>query len=269
MSIVAWKKFASVELGDYYQILVLDDDGSLLWEGPKEKDEGNPYIFSSLDIGVSLPELLTDIDNDGYVELLTPGLQSDVRPVYYRKLRWRGTYFEPLLPSALMRSSSGSNRFVWKRTSKLYGTWINKLTPYHDGLIKADVMENNEDGSIEDTRMGVALIRFDREGATVSKWLEPMASVGGSDIRSEAPAVNKQENIGLVYGLDPHGDGFLAIRKKPNSTQIGKLYNGDRVEILSRSGKWYKIKDLKSGRVGWSHSHWISVDDYIPVASKI
>ena len=83
---IAWKKFAAVELGDYYQLLVLDDDGSLLWEGPKEKDEGNPYIFSALDIGVSFPELLADIDNDGYIELLAPELQSDARPVYYRKL---------------------------------------------------------------------------------------------------------------------------------------------------------------------------------------
>ncbi len=132
------------------------------------------------------------------------------------------------------------------------------MAPYDDDLAKADVTELNKDGSM---RMGVALLRFDREGVTVSKWLEPMAAVGGSDTQSEAPVVSKQEKIGLVYGLDPQGDGFLAIRKKPNSTQIGNLYNGDRVEILTKSGKWYKIKDLKSGRVGWSHSHWISVDD--------
>ena len=253
---VAWKKFASVDLGDYYQLLLLDDDGSLLWEGPKEKDEENPYIFSALDIGVSFPELLADIDSDGYVELLAPELQSDVRPVYYRKLRWHGAYFEPLLSNALMRSFPRSNRFVWQKTSKSYGTWISRLARYSDDLSRADVTELNEDGSM---RMGVALIRFDRKGAAVSKWLEPMASVGDSNIQSEAPVVSKQKNIGIVYGLDPRGDGFLAMRKKPNSTQIGKLYNGDRVEILSKSGKWYKIKDLKSGRVGWSHGNWIRI----------
>ncbi len=240
---IAWKKFASVDLGDYYQLLVLDDDGSLLWEGPKEKDEGNPYVFSSLHIGVSLPELLTDIDGDGYLELLAPELQSDVRPVYYKKLRWRETYFEPLLSSALMQSSTKSNRFEWKTTSKSYGTWISELAPYGDGLVKANVTEYKKDQSV---RVGIALIRFDREGAVVHKWIEPF--IADSDVISDK---------GTVYGLDPQGDGFLSIRKKPNSTEIGKLYNGDKVEILEKSGKWYKIKDIRSGIEGWSHSNWI------------
>lgn len=65
--------------------------------------------------------------------------------------------------------------------------------------------------------------------------------------------------LGTVYGLDPNGDGFLALRKKPKSTQIGKLYNGDKVKILDRRGKWYKVKEVRSGKIGWSHSNWISV----------
>ena len=253
---IAWKKFASVDLGDYYQLVVIDDDGSLLWEGPKEKDEGNPYIFSVLDTGVSLPQLLTDIDNDGYMELLAPEPQSDVRPVYYRKLRWRGTYFEPLLSNALMLSSRGSDRFVWKTTSRSYGTWISKLAPYGNGLVKANVMAYNKDGSAS---VGTAVIKLDRQGAVVQRWIKPVPSASMNKThRRSSPATHKK--IGLVHGLDPHGDGFLSIRKKPRSTEIGRLYNGNKVEILGRSGKWYKIKDIKSGRVGWSHSHWISIN---------
>ena len=255
---IAWKKFASVDLGDYYQLLVIDDDGSLLWEGPKEKDEGNPYIFSALDIGVSPPELLADIDNDGYMELLAPELQSDVRPVYYRKLRWRGTYFEPLLSNALMLSSRGSNRFVWKTISKSYGTWISKLAPYGNGLVKANVMAYNKDGSVS---VGTALIKFDRQGAVVHRWIKPIPSVSMNKPHRKSSHVTHKK-MGLVHGLDPHGDGFLSIRKKPRAKEIGRLYNGNKVEILGRSGKWYKIKDIKTGRVGWSHSHWIRIQKY-------
>lgn len=66
--------------------------------------------------------------------------------------------------------------------------------------------------------------------------------------------------MGTVYGLDPNGDGFLSIRKKPKSTETARLYNGDKVEILDKSGKWYKVKDVGSNKVGWSHGKWISID---------
>lgn len=63
--------------------------------------------------------------------------------------------------------------------------------------------------------------------------------------------------MGVVYGLDPNGDGFLSIRNSPKGNEIGRLYNGNKVEILSRSGKRYKIKNINTGQVGWSHSNWI------------
>ncbi len=63
--------------------------------------------------------------------------------------------------------------------------------------------------------------------------------------------------IGTIYGLDPNGDGFLSLRKKPKSTEIGRLYNGNKVKILDRRGKYYKVKDIQSSKVGWAHSNWI------------
>ena len=250
---IAWKRFASVDLGDYYQLLVIEDDGSLLWKGPKEKDDENPLVFFALDFGISLPQLLIDFDQDGYMELLAPMAQSDVSPTYYRKLRWRGNYFEPLLSNALMMSTRDKNRFTWKTTLKSYGTWISKLSPYRDGLAKATVTQYNKDESV---RTGVALIKFNRQGAVVYRWIAPIPASLNKHSHSVIPrTVHKK--MGLVYGLNPHGDGFLSIRKKPRSTEIGRLYNGDKVEILGKSGKWYKVKDVKSGIVGWSHSHWI------------
>lgn len=251
---VAWKKFASVDLGDYYQLLVIDDDGSLLWEGPKKQDYEDPLVFFYLDYGRSLPQLLMDVDQDGFVELLAPMAQSDVSPTYFRKLRWRGSYFEPLLSNALMQSASQPRHFDWKTTQKSYGTWISKLTPYGNGLVKANVMKYRKNGGV---RMGTALIKFDRRGATVDRWLKPMSGANDSGSSSVPPAAHK--TMGLIHGLDPHGDGFLSIRKKPNATEIGRLYNGDRVEILGRKGKWFKIRAVRSGRVGWSFGRWIHV----------
>ena len=61
---VQWRKFDSSNLGSYYQLRVIDDDGRVLWKGPKEKNDSNPYVFSSLDIGISLPQVLVDINGD-------------------------------------------------------------------------------------------------------------------------------------------------------------------------------------------------------------
>ena len=63
--------------------------------------------------------------------------------------------------------------------------------------------------------------------------------------------------MATVTGLDPNGDGFLSLRKKPKAREIGKLYNGDRVQILSQKGKYYKIRKVNTGQVGWAHSNWI------------
>jgi len=63
--------------------------------------------------------------------------------------------------------------------------------------------------------------------------------------------------MGVVHSLDPNGDGFLSIRTKPKGREIGKLYNGDKVKILSAKGRWYKIEKISSGTVGYAHSNWI------------
>jgi len=69
--------------------------------------------------------------------------------------------------------------------------------------------------------------------------------------------INSTQQYGEVYGLDPRGDGFLSIRKKPKGREIAKLYNGSKVKILGKKGKWYKVKDVQSAKTGWSHSNWI------------
>jgi len=252
---VTWKKFASDEFGDYYQLFVIDDDGKLLWRGPRDKNDENPLIFSSLDIGISLPELLIDFDNDGYMELLSPMPQSDVSPTFYRKLRWRRGRFEPLPSTALMMSYNHKDRFVWRRRAGSFGSWVSNLTPYRDDLAKAEVTQYS--GGV-DVKMGIALIRFNRIGAVVLKWIKPLSYPYESTKNRASYAIDK--SIGVVFGLDPYGDGFLSIRKKPNSTEIGRLYNGDRVEILGRSGKWYKIRDSRTGKIGWSYGKWIRIE---------
>jgi len=169
---VHWKSFGSDEQGEYYQLIVIDHDGNILWEGPKEKSSNNPYVFASLHYGISLPELLHDVDGDGYVELLAPEPQSDVSPTYYRQLRWKGNSFEKLSSRPLMMED---NNFVWKNGEQIYGIWVSKFDVVtQDGLVKAHITQYNSDGVY---KSGIAWLRFTPKGANVEQWIKPLSSL--------------------------------------------------------------------------------------------
>lgn len=69
---------------------------------------------------------------------------------------------------------------------------------------------------------------------------------------------------GRVYGLSRHynpatGSGFLAVRAGPrrSASQVGELFNGDRVEIFDRRGNWYRVAALDGSSDGWASARWI------------
>lgn len=84
--------------------------------------------------------------------------------------------------------------------------------------------------------------------------------------------------LGEVRGLNPRGDGFLAVREGPGSTypMSGRLYNGDHVYFCDKHGAWVGIVYGESMqdcgvsspvpkrqpykgpcRSGWAHRHWL------------
>lgn len=67
---------------------------------------------------------------------------------------------------------------------------------------------------------------------------------------------------GVVRGLSSNynpatGSGFLAVRAGPttSATQIGELFNGDRVTVVRRQGNWYRISG--QGMNGWAYAKYI------------
>jgi len=85
---------------------------------------------------------------------------------------------------------------------------------------------------------------------------------------------------GLVSGLDPKDEGFLAVKSGPglNYKRIDKLFNGEQVYLCGQKGDWYAIVYTKTRRncnvstpwpktlpytgpcrSGWAHKRWIEV----------
>lgn len=62
-----------------------------------------------------------------------------------------------------------------------------------------------------------------------------------------------------VDGLDPQGDGFLALRDgtSGDARRLAKMAEGTRLEVLGHDGVWDHVR-LLDGREGWAHSRWIA-----------
>src|SRR5688572_8275063 len=54
---------------------------------------------------------------------------------------------------------------------------------------------------------------------------------------------------GVVAGLNPQGDGFLAVRSGPGSdfAQLDRLYNGEAIYLCQQQGDWLGIVYSKEG----------------------
>jgi hypothetical protein len=119
------------------------------------------------------------------------------------------------------------------------------------------------------------------------------AAAGGQEagIRPQVPVIigHSPEGYdpcayGVVYNLDPKGDGFLAVKAGPglHYARIDKLYNGKQVIICGDKGEWHAIVYTKTRhgdnamrycnveenwpktlpytgpcRSGWAHQRWI------------
>lgn len=78
----------------------------------------------------------------------------------------------------------------------------------------------------------------------------------------QAPTLQFQASH-QVRGLDPNGDGFLALRTGA-STQFPMtmmLTEGTPLSVQATNGRWYLVR-TPEGMEGWAHSNWI-----VPVPS--
>lgn len=98
---------------------------------------------------------------------------------------------------------------------------------------------------------------------------------------ASAPSVDPCPDRGEVRGLNPQGDGFLAVRTGPSTDyeQVDELHNGDMVKLCDYRNGWHRVvytaddsrvarcrlssdqlPDPKSAgpcRSGWVHGNWV------------
>jgi hypothetical protein len=62
-----------------------------------------------------------------------------------------------------------------------------------------------------------------------------------------------------VAGLNPNGDGFLAVRASPGTryAMLARLGNGDVVPTCAAEGDWIGVVYGPSHAKGWGDGSWL------------
>jgi hypothetical protein len=97
-----------------------------------------------------------------------------------------------------------------------------------------------------------------QETVTRSLTITPPLNLEGS---SDCDAV------GRVVGLDPRGDNFLSVRKRPQGpsgpvSEVDQLFTNNSVCIVGRAGRWLNVRYARGGRMfsGWVYDRYIAED---------
>ena len=168
---------ADSELGTYYQLVVTDAGGALLWKSPEVHDATDPLAFGSWDFGVSLPELAGDIDQDGKVELLAPAPQSDVSPTFHRVFRWTAEGFKPVLSRALAGKGQKGARFGWTTDPKPSDFWVlHWLGSSAEGGWVVQLYAMTSGDSVQ---TGIAVLAPKAGGFDLLRWIQAPEMIGG------------------------------------------------------------------------------------------
>ncbi len=94
---------------------------------------------------------------------------------------------------------------------------------------------------------------------------QPAPKIKTPKIITPQPAPPKKKVVatgcsgsGRVRGLPPD-DNFLAVRTGPGTsfTEVSRLFNGDRVSVCGKNGKWLRING--SGASGWVFGKYVAV----------
>jgi len=224
--VVGWRKFAQKEIGNFYQLLVYKDDGTLLWEGPKVADVDNSYIFGEWDFGLSMPQTLVDINEDNQAELIAPAPQSDVSPTYFRIFNWNGKRFVSTRPAALILSSKSNNHFIWVNPlpSNYKKVWVEEFIhmPIKDSS-KVTIFYLDNNGNVNEAS---AILKFNLTGADVVRWIKPI-----KDIKK---TTNIKENQNFYYAKIGKGDHFNS--KGTRLTNLKEILRQDRANFYKGKG---------------------------------
>ena len=109
---------------------------------------------------------------------------------------------------------------------------------------------------MEGEQMKILMLLFAVSLAAPAAWAQQLDVE--FEIIEDAQAAGCAASI--VTGLNPSGDGFLAVRSGPGTEygRIDELHNGDMVRTCAMEGQWVGVYYGEPRQRGWVHGNWLA-----------
>ncbi|VTZ59422.1 integron [Sinorhizobium medicae] len=120
-------------------------------------------------------------------------------------------------------------------------------------------------GSMQVRKLSAVLTAIAVISAATTSWSQKPGRRPQVPVVIEAdPDTDACGGNGVVEGLDPLGDGFLAVRSGPGPkhAEIDRLYNSEEVYFCTVMGKWFGVVYSNQRQHCNVTAPWISTQPY-------
>lgn len=228
-------QFAENDQGQFYQLQVHDYSGKIIWSGPTELNSQNPLVFGEWHFGISLPQVVGDVDGDSTIELIATAPQSDISPTVFRVLRWKSRKFKPVRIAALLESPMQPGQFVWTSGSESTGTWVSSFLSI-DSSGQATVEITDYQGGM-DVKQRRASILASPNGFELIGWLdEEVQSLDKQTIPTQNKSIELTKKNAYQQYITAYKRFTRLVEENKGDTPQGR----QAYEAYSKAKKHYK-----------------------------
>jgi len=172
---VITKPYKKSKYNNFYRLLVIDDNNKILYQSPKVKDIDDSFSLGEYDCGISMPEVVVDIDKNRRSDILIPLPQCDISPTYYKSFelnQYNSSAKVKYLNSLVL---VGKEYFKWREPKNIGNiTWVME---FKRALTKDIVVAKIFSVKNNNYYSGLATLKLIKGGAKLLNYMLPMHNI--------------------------------------------------------------------------------------------
>ncbi len=162
---------------DYYHLLVVDDNNTILWKSPKVKEIDDNFAIGEFDCGEAMPEVVVDNNANASMDIIIALPQCDLSPKYFKSFELLKNNHSVKVHFLQNLIETQKDSFVWKDAINLNAdnlTWISRFKKsVSKDLAIVEIYKINN----QEYYRALALVKFSSNGVKVVQYIIPMHNI--------------------------------------------------------------------------------------------